>query len=1470
MKHFFARPAASLCLIAFVLPVSLLGCASGSGGGSSNTTTTTTTPTTTTLSVSAVSPTDVPVGSNDTTVVVTGTGFTTSSVISLNNLAETTTFVSSTEVHAVVPSAQLKTGAVLSVSVANGSTVAKLDPAVAALSVDNPVPSLTLVAPTAVLMGSTAASITVTGTNFVPGVALSVNGSPRTTTFVSDTQLTAALTADDFATARSLPLNVINPKPGGGTSGTSALTVTNPLPSLTSLSLTSIVQGSAPPTLTLTGSNFVATSTVLVNGAVHSSTYVGPTKLTVTLSSADLTNATTLPIAVANPVPGGGTSASLPFVVIARLTSPSIYSVVPGSFYSGMGDTTINVFGTGLAATSTLQWNGAIIASTYSTGTVYVNGYAYTSGPHLTGVIPANLLATAGNAAVTVTTSTYPTPTSNTLTVTIADPPAPTITSLSPNYVPINTSATVAIYGTGFTSRSTATFNGLPLPVTYNSSGYLTATIPAGAIAFPGNGSIQVSTAAPGGGTSASSLLTAYVPVVSNNMVYNAVNGLLYLSIPSAGSTVSGNSIVSMDPATGALGTPIYVGSEPGAMTISDDGKSLWVALNGTNAVRKVDLLAGVAGAQFSLSALGNSSTNLISAMLVLPGTTDSVAITNSYQLGLYDGGVLRGTAVGVNSAYAIQADGSRNELYLGGSTLQTFTYASGGLTSKYSGSYNSSYIATSGYDEMQLATPKLFTDYGRVLDPESGSLLGTFMNGTYAASGPSLYDAALSKFYVLDTPSSSCCSYSQIQVFNPANYTDLNTPIAINVPSSIYNAANQYVSLNPHRLVRWGVNGLALHTKAGVFSLQSNSVKDLSATSADLSVTLSASGGITTGSTATYIATIKNTGPSAATDVALVLQAPSTGVLQSAVSSVGACPSLSGCILGTLAKNGTATVTITVLQTTAGTASLAAQVRGSSTDPSTSDNSASAAITVTGTTYNLAPALVSLSPSTIRVGGGDTTITVTGSNFTSASTVNLGATPLTTTFLSTTQLTATIPSANLSSLGWAPVSVTSPAPGGGSTASLPLTIYNVLTVGLKHVVYEPYTRKLIASVSSGSSTVTGSSLVTLDPATGTFGTPVTLSNAPNQLALSDSGKTLWATLGSTNTNTQAPSTLERVDLTKTTSDAYTTVTVPNSMSYSPSIVPMVAIQPGTEDTLAMAPTSYGNIGIYDYAASSNTLAVRANANSLYNYSSCNVFLDPANLLTVYYGWYDFPVSSAGIGTVKTISTSSYGCFRLYGAQAYLSTGQIYAVTPTSATQTGAFTLPSTSSYSSNGLPALSVDASLKTAFYPVNTLPNSSFGYVDGLGSYDTQSYLRTGLLPLNIPGTEGSAYYNIAINDVVRWGQDGLAVVTDSGHIYLLRGPFVVPQELNTNTAAVLTSSSITTVTHGASNTLLTLTGSNFVPGVAVTWNGSYRTTTIVDATHVTVAIPASDLAAAGSGSLVATNPGAGASSSLTISIQ
>ena len=74
-----------------------------------------------------------------------------------------------------------------------------------------------------------------------------------------------------------------------------------------------------------------------------------------------------------------------------------------------------------------------------------------------------------------------------------------------------------------------------------------------------------------------------------------------------------------------------------------------------------------------------------------------------------------------------------------------------------------------------------------------------------------------------------------------------------------------------------------------------------------------------------------------------------------------------------------------------------------------------------------------------------------------------------------------------------------------------------------------------------------------------------------------------------------------------------------------------------------------------------------------------------------------------------------------------------------------------------------------------------------------------------------------------------------------------------LNTNTPASLSSSSLTNVTHGTSNTLLPLTGASFVSGVAALWNGNYRTTTIVDTTHLTMAIPTSDLATAASATTI-----------------
>ena len=77
----------------------------------------------------------------------------------------------------------------------------------------------------------------------------------------------ALITAADLATAGSYPIVVKpNPGPGGGTSSAVNFAVNNPAPTLTGLSPTSALAGAASQTLTLTGTNFLSTSTVTYNG----------------------------------------------------------------------------------------------------------------------------------------------------------------------------------------------------------------------------------------------------------------------------------------------------------------------------------------------------------------------------------------------------------------------------------------------------------------------------------------------------------------------------------------------------------------------------------------------------------------------------------------------------------------------------------------------------------------------------------------------------------------------------------------------------------------------------------------------------------------------------------------------------------------------------------------------------------------------------------------------------------------------------------------------------------------------------------------------------------------------------------------------------------------------------------------------------------------------------------------------------
>ena len=264
--------------------------------------------------LSGMSPTSATAGTGPITLSVTGSSFGASSVVQVNGSARTTTFVSSTQLTATLTAADLANAGLLSITVTTPSvgTSGSLT-----FTVNNGVPSLSSLSPAGALVGSSGFTLTVNGGNFVSTSVVQVNGSARTTTFVSATRVTAAIPSSDLTTAGNLAITVSNPAPGGGTSTALNLAVNNPVPVITSVSPNPVIAAGSGFTLTVNGTGFVRSSVVLFDGKASPTTFVNATQLTVNVSGGTGIGSHT--VNVVNPAPGGGTSNSASVNVVSLL-----------------------------------------------------------------------------------------------------------------------------------------------------------------------------------------------------------------------------------------------------------------------------------------------------------------------------------------------------------------------------------------------------------------------------------------------------------------------------------------------------------------------------------------------------------------------------------------------------------------------------------------------------------------------------------------------------------------------------------------------------------------------------------------------------------------------------------------------------------------------------------------------------------------------------------------------------------------------------------------------------------------------------------------------------------------------------------------------------------------------------------------------------------------------------------------------
>ena len=129
----------------------------------------------------------------------------------------------------------------------------------------------------------------------------------------------------------------------------------------------------------------------------------------------------------------------------------------------------------------------------------------------------------------------------------------------------------------------------------------------------------------------ASTSFIRQLPLTVNDVVYSSSTQRLYASMPSSAGA-SGNSIVTLDPVTGAVDSPVFVGSEPKKLALSSDGNSLYVWMDGAAAIRKFDVPTKTPGLQFPLGQDNFFGSYTLTDMAVAPGNANLLAVARSYR----------------------------------------------------------------------------------------------------------------------------------------------------------------------------------------------------------------------------------------------------------------------------------------------------------------------------------------------------------------------------------------------------------------------------------------------------------------------------------------------------------------------------------------------------------------------------------------------------------------------------------------------------------------------------------------------------------------------------------------------------------------------------------------------------------------------------------------------------------------------
>ncbi len=291
--------------------------------------------------------------------------------------------------------------------------------------------------------------------------------------------------------------------------------------------------------------------------------------------------------------------------------------------------------------------------------------------------------------------------------------------------------------------------------------------------------------------------------LATGDLVYNAQTGRIIASLPSTAGA-NGNSIASIDPVTLAVGNVVAVGSEPKKLALADNNTDLYVGLDGSASVRRVNLSTGTVGAPFTLGE--RFGPLYVEDMAVMPGNPSVVAISRQSRgvsprhggVAVYDNGIQRSTTTPDHTGSNVIEWGTGGRIYGYNNETSEFGFRRLDVTAAGVTNVDVTERLISGYGpDIAYSDGKIYATTGAIINAEAKTLAGTLNT-----SGLVCPDAALKRVWVLSTPFGG--GASTLKAYN----TDTLLEVGSQTVSDI--------SGTPTSLIRWGNTGLAFRTSGG------------------------------------------------------------------------------------------------------------------------------------------------------------------------------------------------------------------------------------------------------------------------------------------------------------------------------------------------------------------------------------------------------------------------------------------------------------------------------------------------------------------------------------------------------------------------------------------------------------------------------------------------------------------------------